>query len=101
MNAKPVHGLRFAAQRILGVLIGSANMSTGLGVQHGILGHGRWSQSIELAPAMKLTLMAWFIPVTLLMAGLVTVRYRLNRRQRAADGLLAVDAPATALGETT
>ncbi|MCP3902434.1 MAG: cytochrome c biogenesis protein CcsA [Planctomycetes bacterium] len=57
--------------------------------------------SIELAPAMKLTLMAWFVPVTLLMAGLVTVRYKLNRRQRAAASLLAVDTPNAALGETT
>jgi heme exporter protein C len=36
--------------------------------------------SIELAPAMKLTLAAWFVPVTLLAAGLIFVRYALNRR---------------------
>ena len=40
--------------------------------------------SIQLEPAMKLTLLVWFIPVTLLAAGLLTARYRLNRgiRQR-------------------
>ena len=36
--------------------------------------------SIELAPAMKLTLAAWFVPVTLLAAGLIFVRFALNRR---------------------
>jgi heme exporter protein C len=39
--------------------------------------------SIELEPAMQLTLAAWFVPVTLLMAGLVAARFRLNRRHRA------------------
>jgi len=37
--------------------------------------------SIELAPAMKLTLAAWFVPVTLLAAGLIFVRFALNRRE--------------------
>lgn len=37
--------------------------------------------SIELAPAMKLTLVAWLVPVTLLAAGLITVRFALNRRE--------------------
>jgi heme exporter protein C len=36
--------------------------------------------SIELAPAMKLTLAAWFVPVTLLAGGLIVVRFALNRR---------------------
>jgi heme exporter protein C len=36
--------------------------------------------NIELAPAMKITLAAWFVPVTLLAAGLIFVRYVLNRR---------------------
>ncbi len=39
--------------------------------------------SIPLEPAMKLTLMAWFLPVFMLAAGLVVTRYRLNRRIRA------------------
>jgi heme exporter protein C len=39
--------------------------------------------SIELEPAMRLTLGLWFIPVTMLMAGLVYTRFRLNLRQRA------------------
>jgi heme exporter protein C len=38
--------------------------------------------SIVLEPAMKLTLVAWMVPVTLLMAGLVRARYVLSRRQR-------------------
>jgi heme exporter protein C len=39
-------------------------------------------QTISLEPAMKLTLVAWFVPVTLLMAGLIAARYRVNRRLR-------------------
>jgi heme exporter protein C len=38
--------------------------------------------SISLEPAMRLTLLAWFLPVTLLMAGLVAARYSLNRGAR-------------------
>jgi heme exporter protein C len=41
--------------------------------------------SILLAPQMKITLLAWFASVTLLMGGLVCCRYDLNRRQRALD----------------
>ena len=37
--------------------------------------------AIELAPSMKLTLAAWFIPVTLLAAGLIFVRFALNRNE--------------------
>lgn len=36
--------------------------------------------SITLEPAMKHTLLAWFAPITLLMAGLINANYRLNRR---------------------
>jgi heme exporter protein C len=36
--------------------------------------------SIELVASMKLTLAAWFVPVTLISVGLVVGRYRLNRR---------------------
>ena len=36
--------------------------------------------SVTLAPAMRLTLGIWFIPVTLLAAGLVSMRFGLNRR---------------------
>ncbi len=39
--------------------------------------------TIILEPAMKLTLMAWFLPVFMLAAGLVVTKYRLNRRARA------------------
>jgi heme exporter protein C len=36
--------------------------------------------SIQLAPAMKLTLAVWFVPVTMLSIGLTAARYMLNRR---------------------
>ncbi|MHC4947612.1 MAG: cytochrome c biogenesis protein [Planctomycetota bacterium] len=38
--------------------------------------------SISLEPAMKMTLLAWFAPVTLLAAGLLVSRFSLNRRLR-------------------
>jgi hypothetical protein len=38
--------------------------------------------SITLAPEMKYTLWAWFVPVTLLMAGLVNGTFRVLRRTR-------------------
>ncbi|MHC5023742.1 MAG: cytochrome c biogenesis protein [Planctomycetota bacterium] len=41
--------------------------------------------SIRLEPSMKMTLMVWFVPVTLLLIGLIHARYRLNRRVRALD----------------
>jgi heme exporter protein C len=37
--------------------------------------------SIQLAPEMKLTLAAWFLPITLLAAGLIFVRFGLNRQK--------------------
>ncbi len=39
--------------------------------------------SITLEPAMKHTLWAWFVPVTLLMAGLIRANYMLHVRERA------------------
>jgi heme exporter protein C len=58
--------------------------------------------SIALAPAMKTTLLVWFLPVTLLCAGLIRARYQLNRRERALaqqrrDELEQADAPMTAM----
>jgi len=38
--------------------------------------------SIQLAWPMKLTLMLWFIPVTLMSMGLILARFRLNRQLR-------------------
>ncbi|MCA9286229.1 MAG: cytochrome c biogenesis protein CcsA [Phycisphaerales bacterium] len=38
--------------------------------------------SITLATPMKLTLLAWFVPVTMMMAGLVHAHYRLGRLLR-------------------
>ena len=47
---------------------------------------------VTLAPSMKLTLLVWLVPVTLLGAGLIAANYRLNRRRRA----IAQPAPVTA-----
>jgi heme exporter protein C len=41
--------------------------------------------SIQLEPAMKHTLLVWFVPVTLMMAGLIHASYGLNR-DRLAQG---------------
>lgn len=38
--------------------------------------------SIQLALPMKLTLLAWFVPVLLMTAGLIVLRFDLNRRRR-------------------
>jgi hypothetical protein len=40
--------------------------------------------SVELAPAMKLTLLAWFAPVLMLTAGLIVAKTSLNCRAREA-----------------
>lgn len=40
--------------------------------------------SIELAPAMKLTLALWFAPVFMLAAGMIVAKFRLNGRDRLA-----------------
>lgn len=36
--------------------------------------------SIEMDPSMAWTLLFWFVPITMLTAGLITARYRLQRR---------------------
>jgi len=41
--------------------------------------------SIALAPEMKITLLTWFVPVAMLMAGLIHARFRLNRATRSAE----------------
>jgi heme exporter protein C len=41
--------------------------------------------SISLEPAMRLTLLAWAFPITLLMAGLVVAGFKVNRRLRALE----------------
>jgi len=41
--------------------------------------------SIQLEPEMKLTLLAWFVTVTMLMAGVIHEQSTLNRRRRALD----------------
>jgi heme exporter protein C len=41
--------------------------------------------SIKLSGEMKLTLMLWFVPVTLMAAGLIFARFQLNRSQRVYD----------------
>jgi heme exporter protein C len=40
--------------------------------------------SIELAPQMKLTLLAWFVPVLMLSAGLIVAKFLVNQNDRAA-----------------
>jgi heme exporter protein C len=53
--------------------------------------------SITLEPAMKHTLWAWFVPVTLLMAGLIHANYRLNQMiRRREESQRALAAPPTA-----
>jgi heme exporter protein C len=42
-------------------------------------------ESISLEPAMQRTLLVWFLPITLLTAGLILARFGLNRRQRVLD----------------
>lgn len=51
-------------------------------------------QSIGLAPAMKRTVLFWFLPVVLLCVGLIAARYRLLRRERAAAEDAAREEPA-------
>ncbi len=38
--------------------------------------------SVSLAPAMRWTLIAWFVPITMITFGLIVVRYNLNRLDR-------------------
>ncbi len=52
--------------------------------------------SITLEPAMKNTLMAWFVPVTLMLIGLIHASYRLNRAVRARLELDSEHAPTLA-----
>jgi heme exporter protein C len=56
-------------------------------------------QLTELAPQMKLTLAVWFVPVTLLMIGLVVVLTRATRRARSRADAAGADA-AWSLSET-
>jgi heme exporter protein C len=56
--------------------------------------------SIALEPSMKLTLLAWMVPVTLLGAGLIVTRFRLNVRIRAAAGE-AIDVGGATAGATS
>ena len=48
-------------------------------------------QSIGLAPEMKYTLLAWFVPVTMLAAGLVVSRYRLHRKESMLEQDASID----------
>jgi heme exporter protein C len=45
--------------------------------------------SISLAPAMRHTLIFWFVPITLLCAGLIGARFSLSRRLASADADIA------------
>jgi len=53
--------------------------------------------SITLAPEMKLTLLVWFAPVTMLMAGLVHDRYAVNRHLREEEDRRRADAVESAV----
>lgn len=53
--------------------------------------------SITMEPAMRLTLALWFVPVTLLTAALIVLRYRLNRAGRQAATIQAQPAQPVAL----
>lgn len=61
--------------------------------------------SIALEPAMKVTLLAWFVPVTMLMAGMVHQQFSINHRLRSLEqpGAMPVPNSATArsVGEMT
>jgi heme exporter protein C len=48
--------------------------------------------SIELAPAMKLTLLAWFVPVFMLTGGMIFAKCRLNWADRLAAARRAAEA---------
>lgn len=50
--------------------------------------------SISLEPAMRLTLLAWYVPVTMLMVGMIGVRYAINRSQRESEAARFADEPA-------
>jgi heme exporter protein C len=60
--------------------------------------------SITLAPEMKSTLLVWFVPVTLLMIGLIHDRYRANRLLRELEERRELESPESAaappLGES-
>lgn len=60
-------------------------------------------ESIALEPKMQLTLGLWFIPVTLLTAGMIAARFNLNRRLRAMHernrGELPANAPVMSGGQ--
>jgi heme exporter protein C len=51
--------------------------------------------SITLDPEMKRTLLAWFVPVTLLMIGLIHDRYMVARLRRAQDERRGAELPET------
>jgi len=49
--------------------------------------------SIELEPAMRNTLLFWFIPVTMLTVGLITASFRLAKRQAACNVIRELPMP--------
>ena len=55
-------------------------------------------QGVSLDPQMKLTLMMWFLPVTLAAAGMIMLRYMLARQQAAASATAAAEAEALPKG---
>lgn len=43
--------------------------------------------SIELEPAMQLTLLAWAFPISMLMVGMIVTKFKLNRRVRVIESM--------------
>ncbi len=41
--------------------------------------------SIQLAGSMKITLLSWFVPVFMMVAGLIIAKWKLNERNRVAE----------------
>lgn len=57
--------------------------------------------SVQLLPAMKLTLLLWFAPVTLMAAGLLVARFRLEQREHGLAGSAGAGSPGAVAAGTT
>jgi heme exporter protein C len=50
--------------------------------------------SVDLETPMRLTLIVWFVPITLICLGLIVARYQLNRKQRQCEAAAPMARPA-------
>jgi heme exporter protein C len=48
------------------------------------------SAAISMAGPLKVSLLVWFVPVTMITIGLIVARYRLSRRQRSLTGAMPI-----------